>query len=547
VVNSSNFRIKRNVIVPGLNSPPRRLTVLSLTAAAALVASGCGHSAAHKPPARAPARMISMFEADQLLSDPGPTLDRLRRLGVQYVRVLVRWRSIAPDAASTAAPAGFDASSPAAYPASGWAPYDALDRDARARDIGVMFDITGGAPRWATGGGFTPGGAAGVWRPSAQRFEPFVRAVGTRYSGHYTPPGESSPLPRVSFWSIWNEPNLGEADLAPQTIDNSTIDVSPTMYRRLLDAGWAGLHQSGHGGDTILIVELAPYGQSVGPFPGTFGYMVPLRFIRALYCVGSSLRPLRGSAAAARGCPGTAAGSKTFASQHPALFDATGVAVHPYPSGGAAPNAVLSDEPDFVYLATISRLTRVLDALSAEYGVHRRLPLYSTEYGYRTTPPLPGGVPLSRAPAYENWAEYLAWRNPRLRSWDHYLLTDPPVGGPSRFVTGLEFAGGAPKPTYMAYRLPIYLPVTTFSAHHGLEVWGCVRPVYHQNVPGRAEIQLKPVGSGAFKTVSSVTLTNSSCYFDVTVRFPSAGTVRIAWTYPGGATIYSRDVAISGG
>jgi hypothetical protein len=33
----------------------------------------------------------------------------------------------------------------------------------------------------------------------------------------------------------------------------------------------------------------------------------------------------------------------------------------------------------------------------------------------------------------------------------------------------------------------------------------------------------------------------------VTVRFPSAGNVRIAWTYPGGPTIYSREVAITGG
>jgi hypothetical protein len=545
---TSNFPIWRNVIVPALSPPSHRLKAFTLALATALVVAGCGHSAPHKRSASARPRLLSIFETNQLLSNPAATLDQLRRLGVQYVRVLVRWRSIAPAPSAAVAP-HFDASSPASYPAANWAPYDAIDRDAAARHIGVLFDITGGAPQWATGPGFTPGGADGVWRPSASMFGPFARAVGARYSGSYTPPGASSPLPRVSFWSIWNEPNLGEADLAPQAIDHSTVDVSPRIYRQLLDAGWSALHQSGHGGDTILIAELAPYGQTSGfggDVPGTFGYMVPLRFVRALYCVDKSLHPLRGAAAAARGCPSTADGSHAFASDHPALFKATGFAVHPYPSGGVPPNVVLPGEPDFVYLATLSRLTRVLDAVTREYGASRRLPLYSTEYGYRTTPPLPGGVPLAQAPAYENWAEYLAWRNPRLRSWDHYLLADPPPGGPSKFVTGLEFANGVPKPTYAAYRLPIYLPVTSHGSR-GLEVWGCVRPAYYEPSPQHAEIQLQRGAGGPFKTVSSVSLTSSSCYFDVTVRFPSAGNVRIAWTYPGGPTIYSREVAITGG
>ena len=549
---TSNFHISRNVIVRALYSPSRRLRALALALAVALAAAGCGGSAKRSHPTPAPTRpaLISIFEADQLLSNPAATLDQLRRLGVQDVRVLVRWRTVAPAASSTHAPPHFDASSPAAYPAAGWAPYDAIDRDAAARHMGVLFNITGGAPQWATGAGFTPGGADGVWRPSASLFEPFVRAVGTRYSGSYTPPGSSSPLPRVSFWSIWNEPNLGEADLAPQATANSTIDVSPKMYRQLLDAGWSGLHRSGHGDDTILIGELAPYGQTSGfngNVPGTFGYMVPLRFVRALYCVNASLHPLRGTPAAARGCPTSPSGSRAFAGRHPALFQASGFAVHPYPSGGVAPNVVLPDEPDFVYLATLSRLTRVLDAVTRQYGVGRRFPLYSTEYGYRTTPPLPGGVSVAQAPAYENWAEYMAWRNPRLRSWDHYLLLDPPVGGPSKFVTGLEFANGAPKPTYAAYRMPIYLPTTAQRAGSGLELWGCVRPIYYEPAPQPARIQLRAAGQAAFKTIVSVALSRTSCYFDRTIRFPSAGTVRVAWTYSGGPTIYSREVAITAG
>ena len=510
--------------------------------------AGCGGSASHPPVASRPAALISIFESDQLLSTPARTLDELQRLGVQYVRVMVRWRYVTPEAWATATPAHFDGASPAAYPASNWAPYDALDRQAQARHIGVMFDITGGAPNWAMGPG-APNAvtAGGVWKPSATRFEAFVRAVGERYSGSYKPPGAATPLPRVSFWSLWNEPNLGEANLAPQTTDNSAVEVAPALYRDLLDAGWTALHQTGHASDTILIGELAPLGLSVrGMYPGVFGYMEPLRFLRALYCVGSSLRPLQGAAAAARSCPTTAAGSRNFARQHPALFQATGFAMHPYPSGGVAPNVVLPvDDPDFVYLATIQRLTRFLDRVTGVYGAASRYPIYSTEYGYKTNPPFPGGAPVNVAATYLNWAEYLSWRNPRLRSYDQYLLEDPSAKAHSEFVTGLEFTNRQPKPSFYAYRLPIYLPLTRQPHGHGLEVWGCVRPAHSVHTPGPAEIQLQRTSGGPFRTIQTVAVSGTNCYFDVVARFPSGGIARLAWSYPRGPTIYSRTVAIT--
>src|SRR5258706_150172 len=77
-----------------------------------------------------------------------------------------------------------------------------------------------------------------------------------------------------------------------------------------------------------------------------------------------------------------------------------------------------------------------------------------------------------------NWAEYLSWRDPPIRSYDQYLLTDPPPTGGSQFATGLQFADGAPKATYTAFRMPIFLPVTRSAHGQALEVWGCVRPAY---------------------------------------------------------------------
>jgi hypothetical protein len=268
-----------------------------------------------------------------------------------------------------------------------------------------------------------------------------------------------------------------------------------------------------------------------------------MRFLRALYCVDASLHPLTGAAAVADGCP---ASSADFASQNPALFRASGFAVHPYAQGALAPDVVLSaagdpGAPDYLYLATISRLEHFLDTVTREYGVSNFFPIYPTEYGYETKPPFQGGAPVAVTPAYENWAEYLTWRNPRLRSWDHYLLVDPPL--PSHFDTGLRFGDGTPKPTLAAFRMPIYLPVTD-QPGGGLEVWGCARPVNYAPRPQHVDIQLQASGQGDFSTVRSVPL-GPSCYFDVRVHFRRGGNVRLAWSYPHGPTIYSRLVAIT--
>ena len=56
--------------------------------------------------------------------------------------------------------------------------------------------------------------------------------------------------------------------------------------------------------------------------------MKPLVFMRALYCVDSRYRQLRGYAAAVRGCPTTAAGSRRFRAQNPGLFSQSGIALH---------------------------------------------------------------------------------------------------------------------------------------------------------------------------------------------------------------------------
>lgn len=514
-----------------------------------------------------------------MLSDPVGTMSTFRALGVRMVRIVVVWAQIAPQPESRTAPRGFNAADPASYPAANWARYDEMVELAHADGLGVDLTLSGGAPRWAEGSGIPPAALNNqfwAWRPSASAFGQFARAVGERYTGTYIPPGQTSALPRVNFWAIWNEPNFGE-DLGPQAVDGSTVSVAPEMYRGLASQMWNSLQATGHGHDTILIGEFAPLGLNGAArpdhpqgLPGNFGQTNPLQFLRTLYCVDSNYRELRGRAAQAVACPATAAASRSFRRQNPALFSASGLADHPYPQN-SPPTIEPSKDPDIATFPRIPNLERALDRLQRIYGSGKRLPIYNTEYGYITNPPNNTAshfVSPATAGYYLNWAEYLSWKQPRIATTMQYLLYDPVLTSDSGFASGLMFSSGKPKPVYAAYRLPLYLPVTSSRRGRSLEVWGCVRPARYAilgtggsatSTPGQpqtAEIQFARQGSGTFTTFQTLTISNpNNCYFDVRMNFPGSGTVRLAYTYPSdplllfppaveGSTVYSRTVAI---
>jgi hypothetical protein len=154
-------------------------------------------AAIHTAPALASATQESIFQDDtQLVANPVGTLQTLRDLGVQRVRVNVTWQDIAPQASSTHRPRGFTATDPAAYPASGWAIYDEIDRVAAADGVSLDFTLDGPAPLWATGSG-APRGRTGYfradWEPSAPGPPRLIRAA------HPTARDRDAPcVPRVA-------------------------------------------------------------------------------------------------------------------------------------------------------------------------------------------------------------------------------------------------------------------------------------------------------------------------------------------------------------
>jgi hypothetical protein len=537
----------------------------------------------------------SIFQDDNELVYASPNhvaqvLQQLASLGVQRIRVSVIWALVAPSPLASTRPS-FDATNPADYPAHAWDRYDVLVTDAHALGLGLDFDVTAPAPYWATGRppAYVDGKFRKVYSPSPVQFGQFVEAVATRYSGSYvtqppsppapppsllglplptlpilTPPTPApappTPLPRVDYWEIYNEPN--EAGwLAPQWRPGPSaravhgrkpaktwIENSPVLYRSLLDQAVGALAATGHSGDTLLVGDTSAKGSVLR---GLLPAMPPMIFLRALYCVGNSYRPLTGARAAALDCPITGSTS-TFAAEHPGLVNATGYAHHPY--AFTLPPNVPSTNPTWATMADLPRLERALIRIFATYGnaMPDGVPLYLTEYGYKSNPPNPYvNVSQAQQAEYINEGEYLAWRRPYVRALGQFELVDAgpqagkPIGSPAywgTFQTGLISSGGVPKPSYSAYRLPLWLP----SARTGprVTVWGQLRPA-DRGGPETGSIQYESAGASAFTTLQQVQTANPEGFIVAHVSLSTPGSLRLAWTDPtSGQIYYSRTVAV---
>jgi hypothetical protein len=313
----------------------------------------------------------------------------------------------------------------------------------------------------------------------------------------------------------------------------------------MVDAAWSALGRTGHRHDTILIGETAAYGA------GHKGYgasMDPLTFTRAFYCVGSSYKPLRGKAATQAGCPKS--GSRAaFVRRNPALFNATGWAHHPYDF--VHPPTFHRRDPNSATLANMSRIESALDRAHRAYGKGTRVPIYVTEWGIQSRGPSPY-VKFSQTQQAEfiNEGEYMAYRSRRIPAFAQFLLVD---AGPNRndkpgskaywatFQSGLLFfPNQQPKPAFAAFELPLWLA----HPHHGphVGVWGQIRPT---NAPRTGTLQFQPRGSSTWTNVASVNGTGPEGFFTTSLSLPSAGLLRLAWTGPGNATLYSRSATVS--
>jgi hypothetical protein len=532
---------------------------------ACLGAAVCASLAA--APARASDSQVTVLQDDpKIVFAPNTdvldrTLTRVKALGVDTVRVSLFWHLVAPSARSKQRPdfGSYGPTWPGSYPQANWDRYDRIVTEAQDHGLGVLFSVTGPAPAWASGGSR---GQESAVRPDPKDFEDFVQAVGARYSGSYSPeyddrtrkglplfgsdPPQQPALPRVSSWSIWNEPNF-PAWLYPQwrRVGRAPLPTSPLLYRRLVDAAWRGFGASGHGSDTILLGETAPYGPHDPRRAKRNSLVSPLMFVRELYCVTRSYQPYGGAAARRRGCPTTAESRRRFADVHPGLFRTTGWAHHAYSI--TRPPTFRGRRLDVAPLGAIDALEDTLDSAQSRWGAEGGWPVWITEYGYQTLPPDPfRGVHWGRQAAWMSWAEYLAYRDPRIGAFAQFLLVDDgPRRGfrqrdPRRWITwqsGFITAGGRLKPAYEEFKRPIYVAPRRVRPGGQVRVFGIYR-VAGDGMPLHAEIELN--SGGSWETLRSFDLHDEKGYLFASVTPPRSGRLRILWSDPstgeGGAT-----------
>lgn len=412
----------------------------------------------------------SVFEDHSALVRTTPaarerTLRELAGLGADTLRIEAKWNELAPAPLARRRPS-FDPADPGAYP--GFAPYDDLVRRADSKGFRILITLAPEAPRWATAGGQGKSPERANLRPLPAEFAKFAGAVAKRYSGSY------KGLPKVQWFSIWNEPN--------HMLFLKPLAEAPAIYRQLVNAAVPAIRGNGAPDVKVLVGETAPSaraGTSIGP----------AEFIRRWLCLDAAFQPIKTGDCIDFHKP-----------------DVDGYAHHPYGAVGLVPPG------DVVNLLAIRRLGTYLDRAAAAGRLPEGLPIYDTEFGLQSNPPDPTvSTTLDEQAELLNEKEEFSHAYPRLRSYAQYLLYDDPVrpGPPavawSGFQTGLRFAnGGARKPGWNAYRLPIVV----HAAGTGVRVWGRVRPG-----SGIRSVQLERRSGNGFVAAGRRVKTDEGGYF----------------------------------
>ncbi|MBW3607597.1 MAG: hypothetical protein KY463_04465 [Actinobacteria bacterium] len=494
-----------------------------------------------------PDQLSMMMDDDMLLYRNNVTQTRslvtMRSMGVEVVRATVLWRNVAQGAdlsmkeierikgSKSRAQAlkqrkRFKAANPRTYPTRNWDRYDNLVKEADKLGMRVYFTITGPGPSYAHK--IAPKNQrpnAGTYRPYPTRYRSFVEAVGKRYSGTYRDENAlRKALPRVSMWSLWNEPNQA-GWLSPQweKVDGQVVPVAPMLYRELHQAGVQGLERSGHGSDTILLGETAPMGSDQR---GARNGLRPVPFLREMVCLKPDGTPYTGADATRRRC-------HTFV-RNPTL-KATAFAHHPY-TKKAAPT-IAPKKPDDITMANIGTLGPLLDTLSSQSGgkVPGGLPIFLTEFGYESQPDPRNGIPYMRQAEFNQLGEFLAYNEPRVAATTQFLLRDAPplrrspvTGKKYRkgsreywftYQSGLYTTRGRAKPAAYAYAFPLVI----FSASPGVvNFWGQAR-FLPNGAPHTVVFLWRPTPQTPWQQISEGIATSPRGFFTGAVPIPGPG------------------------
>jgi hypothetical protein len=393
--------------------------VLAVAAAAVAVSAATASSRKHAASATSHLIVGINDEADTLYGNPVTGFQALKALNVQVLRVNLYWGGTKWAVSRGARPT--DPTDPS-DPAYDWSLYDRLVRYAANYHIQVLFSILF-TPSWANGGkGRT------VAPTDPKDLQDFAYAAAQRYSGYFVPPAwqqqpalapPTSPLPIVTMWTAWNEPN-NPVFLTPQYVRSGGkwVIESAVNYANICNAVYDGIHSALIAvnrpvpGEQVACGVTAPKGNDA---PGTSRASVdPISFLVAA----------------------KKAGMRNFDEY----------AHHPY---YAAP----SESPTYVPSGKTKRriqlgnINVLLDEITKLYGPKH---LWITEYGYQTNPPdRIFGVSYAKQAAWLTQAYSIARSNPRIDMMLWFLIKDEPaLGG---WQSGLETVQGKKKPAWNAF------------------------------------------------------------------------------------------------
>jgi hypothetical protein len=391
------------------------------------------------------------------------SFSRTREAGASFVRLVVDWPMVAPKNQ----PASWEPENPA-DPHYDWAYIDSGVIEAVRAGLTPVLLIDG-APTWAQRCSSPPGlQDSNLCDPDPTALAAFATAAARRYSGSF------GGLPDVRYWQGLNEPNL-TLFFFPQ-FNTQMQALSPGMYRALINSFYAAI-KAVDPANLVLAAGLGPTelkGYNIGP----------MRFTRDLLCMKGTTHP--------KPIPGKCKGGVHFD-----IFD-----IHPYTTGGPTHEG----QPNDVQMGDLSKLQTLLraaDKAGRIRGAHKHTPLWITEFGWDSSPPDPGGLPMSTLTQWSAEAFHEAWAA-GVSHFFWYTLVDEPLRQniPANLTvqSGLYFRDGSiaedqPKEVLGSFEFPF----TAIAGKAGLEVWGRTP----SSAPGRVAIQV--VRGGNWRTIASLT------------------------------------------
>lgn len=288
-------------------------------------------------------------------------------------------------------------------PAYFWSATDNFVRQAAEHGLQdrIMFTLWA-TPKWASS---LQASGTTADMPKIDAWRAFVHVVATRYSGNYTPPGATTPLPRVISYETWNEPNASFA-LRPQIVNGKA--VSPGNYVKLLNALKS---------EVTKVVSFKPTFVAGALYKqGGRRSVTPINFIRGM--------------AAAK-----------------AKFDV--LSIHPYNN---TPRLGLKDgldqsktNPRFIGIGNLDTFITLSNQI---FGKKR--PIWVTEFGWQT----PNSGKNQYVATFKQQAQFAYESVQRLKqlpqveraAW--FLLRDDPPGNGTFYTTGLRYNNGTEKPSF---------------------------------------------------------------------------------------------------